>query len=107
MPICNSFYFLVFVMVFFPNCLIFREDPFSVYEANCGFYNEQEEDCCKDLNHTDFPVYTPAQKSEVGLHRFDSVCSYVSLQSSAEYVRNYNQNLDYAYLCQSNVFFGY
>jgi len=41
-----------------------REDPFSVYEANCGFYNEQEEDCCKDLNHTDFPVYTPAQKSE-------------------------------------------
>ena len=54
-------------VIFFSLCL-FREDPFSVYEANCGFYNEQEEDCCKDLNHTDFPVYTPAQKSEVRFH---------------------------------------
>ena len=37
----------------------FREDPFNLYEANCGFYAELEEDCCKDLNHIQFPIFNP------------------------------------------------
>jgi len=39
-----------------------REDPFTLYEANYGFYAELEEDCCKDLNHIQFPVFNPLKR---------------------------------------------
>lgn len=37
-----------------------RDDPFTLADANCGFYAELEEDCCKDLEHVAFPAYEQA-----------------------------------------------
>merc|ERR1719219_2814513 len=38
-----------------------REDPFRLVEANYNFYQQLEEECCKDLEHVEFPVYIPAK----------------------------------------------
>ena len=34
-----------------------REDPFKLVDANYNFYQQLEEECCKDLEHVTFPVY--------------------------------------------------
>jgi len=41
-----------------------REDPYTLYEANYGFYAELEEDCCKDLQHLTFPIFNPLKVTE-------------------------------------------
>merc|ERR1719318_178944 len=38
-----------------------REDPFKLVDANYNFYQQLEEDCCKDLEHVSFPEYSPAK----------------------------------------------
>jgi len=38
-----------------------REDPFKLIDANYNFYQQLEEDCCKDLEHVAFPEYSPAK----------------------------------------------
>ena len=38
-----------------------REDPFKLLDANYNFYQQLEEECCKDLEHVEFPVYIPAK----------------------------------------------
>ena len=38
-----------------------REDPFKLVDANHNFYQQLEEDCCKDLEHVQFPVHIPAK----------------------------------------------
>ena len=39
-----------------------REDPFKLVDANYNFYQQLEEECCKDLEHVEFPVYIPVTK---------------------------------------------
>lgn len=38
-----------------------REDPFKLVDANFNFYQQLEEECCKDLEHVVFPEYSPAK----------------------------------------------
>ena len=38
-----------------------REDPFKLVDANYNFYQALEEECCKDLEHVEFPVYIPVK----------------------------------------------
>jgi len=38
-----------------------REDPFKLVDANYNFYQQLEEDCCKDLEHVAFPEYSPVK----------------------------------------------
>ena len=38
-----------------------REDPFKLIDANYNFYQQLEEECCKDLERLDFPVFIPAK----------------------------------------------
>ena len=38
-----------------------REDPYRLVDANYNFYQTLEEECCKDLERVEFPVYIPAK----------------------------------------------
>lgn len=40
-----------------------REDPFRLVDANCNFYQQLEEECCKDLEHVSFPEYRPVKSN--------------------------------------------
>jgi hypothetical protein len=40
-----------------------REDPFTLKDANYTFYQELEEECCKDLEHVEFPTFQPVKLS--------------------------------------------
>ena len=38
-----------------------REDPYKLVDANYNFYQLLEEECCKDLERVEFPVYVPTK----------------------------------------------
>ncbi len=38
-----------------------REDPYKLVNANYNFYQLLEEECCKDLERVEFPVYVPTK----------------------------------------------
>merc|ERR1719422_2626785 len=48
-----------------------REDPFKLVDANYNFYQQLEEECCKDLEHVEFPVYIPAKVNLVPTEKIE------------------------------------
>jgi len=79
-----------------------REDPYTLYEANCGFYSELEEDCCKDLNHVDFPVFNPLKatqrveeaKEGTGKDRTPSPIDQIKIAKISEYSKENSADVE-------------
>lgn len=49
-----------------------REDPFRLLEANYTFYQGLELECCKDLEHVNFPEHSPVKSGGLKDIRLDA-----------------------------------
>ncbi len=74
------------------NCgrkLFTREDPFTLADANFRFYEDAEDDCCRELDHFVFPVFSPFRAAAAAAaaaanvsSRYPSQCSTMARQVS-------------------------
>lgn len=59
----------------------YRDEPFTIREANFGFYQRIGKDCCDRLECIQFPVFTPTAKSELSL---EDMLKILKLKSDAQ-----------------------
>lgn len=45
----------------------YRDEPFTIREANVGFYLRMEKDCCDNLDRIAFPIFSPTATAQLSL----------------------------------------